>query len=80
MLQDFTKSEDLIVLSGPGLTWADLDSNGDNVLDDGDTAVASDGTDTSIDLGAATGFSLADLNVVTVAGVIGLDAGDFLFV
>ena len=80
LLEDFTKSEDLIVLYRSGLTWADLDSNVNNLLEDGDTFVASNGTDTTIDLGAATGLSLPDLNVVTVAGVTGLDAGDFLFV
>jgi hypothetical protein len=52
---------------------------GDSVLDDGDTFVASNGTDTIIDLGAAAGASVTGLNVVTVAGVTGLAEAYFLF-
>ena len=71
---------DVINLAATELTWSDLDSNGNDVLDDDDAFVASaGGLETSVDLGAATGAS-ADLNVMIVVGVTGLAEGDFLFV
>lgn len=77
---DFRGSDgDIIDLAATELAWTDLDTNSNSVLDDGDYYVASDGSNTQIDLGAATGESVADLNVVTVAGVTGLTVVDFLF-
>jgi hypothetical protein len=53
------------------------------VLDDADAFVAIETEDglqsTLIDLGAATGASAPEVNVVTVAGVTGLVEADFLF-
>ncbi|SFC08719.1 calcium-binding protein [Tropicimonas isoalkanivorans] len=79
-IHDFRSSDgDTVKVCRTRLDWSDLDSNGSGVLDDGDAFVASDGTDTSIDLGAASGRSDAGLNVLLLLDTIGLTEDDFMF-
>ena len=70
---------------GAALTWDDLDTNGNNVLDDGDdfitTGALSDlriADDTAIDLGAAAGGP-AGVNVLTIERLTDLVETDFVF-
>ena len=74
---DFEKSRDHIDLRAiDGLTFAKLDSNHNNVLDDADANVAVSGGHTVIDLGDAAG----DAAEATVdLAVTGLTASHFLF-
>ncbi|MCH8168829.1 MAG: hypothetical protein IIC03_13005 [Proteobacteria bacterium] len=59
------------------VNFAALDTNSNDVLDDGDLNV-SVGADTVIDLGAATGGA-AGIDTIRVSGVTGLTAADFDF-
>lgn len=70
-------ADEFIDLSNSGLSWGNLDTNNNNVLDDGDDHV-SVGADTVIDLGGAAGGSTG-INTVTVTGVTGLVEDDFFF-
>ena len=87
---DFGRGKDLIDLSaldlyllrGKGLKHAKtgfdaLDSNRNDVLDDGDKYVRVADGNTVIDLGAAQ-LGANDVDLVTVMGVIGLSESDFL--
>jgi hypothetical protein len=77
---DFDATEfDKIDLDATKLKWKDLDTNGNDVLDNGDDYVSISSGDTKIDLGAATGDSAALQNVVTVDNVTGLVEDDFIF-
>jgi hypothetical protein len=61
------------------VSWADLDTSGDGVLDAGDTYVTVDATGALVlDLGAAAGGA-AGTDVVRVSGVAGLSESDFVF-
>lgn len=78
-IEDFRGADgDQVSVSGAGLIWGQLDSNGSGELDDADAFVAVNGSGTLIDLGLASGASEPGLNVVTVAGVVGLVEADFL--
>ena len=80
IVTDFRAAEgDRIDLRATLLGWDALDSDGSGFLDDGDACVAVAAGDTRIDLGLATGAG-AEQHVVTVAGTVGLEAGDFLLV
>lgn len=72
---------DRIDLVQTELCWGDLDTNGNNVLDEDDNFVLVPGGDTVIDLGAAAEDGMGDpgLNTVTVVGVVGLVEQDFAF-
>ena len=88
-IYDFEQGKDVIDLSAldlylrkgkvPPLTgWDALDSNRNDILDDGDKYVRVANGNTVIDLGAAQrGASHVDF--VTVAGVTALAEGDFIF-
>jgi Ca2+-binding RTX toxin-like protein len=73
---DFDLKNDTVDLSALGL--AGLDSDGSGVLDDGDDFVTINGSDTTIDLGAAVGGE-EGINTVTFVGVTSLSEGDFFF-
>ena len=77
-IEDFVRGEDIINLSGTTLSFADLDTNSDGVLDDADGHVSISGSDTVIDLGKAEG-GVVGLHTVTVEGVTGMDQSDFSF-
>jgi Ca2+-binding RTX toxin-like protein len=80
MLMDFRRADgDVIDLSGAGLSWVDLDSDGTGVLDNDDLFVVVDAMDTVIDLGAAAGSGRVGLDTLRVVGVFGLVATDFDF-
>ncbi|MGH6952002.1 MAG: pre-peptidase C-terminal domain-containing protein [Vitreimonas sp.] len=74
----FNKGQDFVDLSATGLIWADLDSNGNGVLDDADDFVSVSGGRTVLDVGAAVG-GLVGLHTLTFNGVAGLTQNDFLF-
>jgi uncharacterized protein len=77
-IRDFTQGEDAIGVPFFGtLTFADFDTNGNGVLDDGDAPVAVADGDTVIDF---TAFTPDPVNpyTLTVAGVTGLTAADLL--
>lgn len=77
-IYDFEQGKDLIDLSAFGATiFADLDSNNNGYLDDGDDYVSVAGSNTVIDLGEANGGTAGE-DTVTVAGVTGLTDADFL--
>jgi Ca2+-binding RTX toxin-like protein len=69
--------KDTIDLSGTGLTWGDLDTNGNNTLDAGDAYVTIGGGNTIIDLGAAGG-GIGGIDTLTV-DVTGLKDDSFIF-
>lgn len=77
-IEDFVRGEDIINLSGTTLSFANLDSNSNGVLDDADAHVSISGSDTVIDLGKAEG-GVVGLHTVTVEGVTGMDQSDFSF-
>jgi Ca2+-binding RTX toxin-like protein len=77
-IKDFDQGANTIEISGYGGaldTFGDLDTNGNNVLDNGDANVVVAGGDTIIDLGGI----VANAGAIIVEGVTGLDAGDFDF-
>jgi hypothetical protein len=77
-VMDFRREDgDRLDLTGTGLAWSDLDSNGSGQLDDGDAFVAIEDGGTRIDLGLASGAA-AGRHAVTVAGVTGLQEGDLV--
>jgi hypothetical protein len=79
-IYDFEQGKDVIDLSAFAATiFADLDTNNNGSLNDGDDYVsyANSDQDTVIDLGAAVGGA-AGADTVTVAGVTGLTDADFL--
>jgi serralysin len=78
LITDFKKNQDLIDLRPTDLVWSDLDSNGNNRLDDGDAFVSVTAGDTIIDLGLADG-GVSGLNTVRVDNVINLTDDSFLF-
>lgn len=79
-ITDFDAAEgDQIDLSVSVLDWSDLDTNGDNALDDADAFVSIVGGATVIDLGAAAGYAPGE-NVLTLDGAVGLIEDDFIFV
>jgi len=67
-----------IELLGFGLTFADLDTNRNGVLDNPDLNVSISGADTTIDLSSRFGNALGT-DTITVASVTGLDSNDVLF-
>lgn len=79
-VRDFRRGDgDRLDLTGTGLAWGALDSNGSGQLDDGDEFVVIEDGGTRIDLGQASGAA-AGRHVVTVAGVTGLLEGDLVLV
>ena len=92
VVEDFQRGEDQIVISefipallnDVPLTFAQLDSNGNGVLDDGDEAVeirsaTLDGVaqiSTIIDAEAAIGLSVPGSHTLTIYGVTGLTVED----
>ena len=79
-ISDFTQGEDQVRFDGFGSTldsFADLDTNGNNVLDDGDANVSIVSSNTVIDLGGASSGAVS--GDVTVVGVTDLVSSDFLF-
>lgn len=79
-INDFAPGEDAIDLSQFGtLAFANLDTNGDGVLDGGDSPVAiTDTGDTMIRLPALRP-NITDHYTLTIAGVAGLTEDDFVF-
>ncbi len=79
IIEDFARGEDVIrLLPFTGLRFADLDTNGDGTLDDGDAPVSViDGT-TVIDLAPFSPAPAVPPYTLTVAGVTGLTAADFV--
>ena len=67
------EAADQIQLAGFGLTFADLDSNGDGLVDVGDDGVLSSG-------GGPVGISFGGGDTLSVNGVSALTEDDFLFV
>ena len=57
--------------------WDALDSNGNDILDDGDKYVSVADGNTVIDLGAAQ-LGASDADFVTVVGVTALAEADFI--
>ncbi len=79
-IMDFRSAEgDKVQLCGLDLGWCDLDTNGSGTLDDADAFVFSDGSDTVIDLGAASGLSRGGHHTLTLVQAVGLTASDFIF-
>jgi len=82
-IRDFVQGEDklnlrYLNLGGARLTFADLDSNGDNQLTSADDFVTAKGTRVVIDLGAAAGGPAGvDVTVITVAKGVVLGLSDF---
>jgi Ca2+-binding RTX toxin-like protein len=82
-IKDFVQGEDklnlrYLNLGGTKLTFADLDTNGDNQLTSADTFVTAKGTKVTIDLGAAAGGTAGvDVTVITVAKGVVLGLSDF---
>ena len=80
---DFIPGEDVINLGTFG-TFADLDTNGDNKLNNQDTYVTKIGDETTIDVGAAFGFAAGtETLLIDVDGPNpnrALDVNDFIFV
>lgn len=77
---DFHQGEDTINLQATGLSWADLDTNDNGVLDDGDTYVTVSGGSTTINLGGAiAGDTNAFGDQIVISGVTGLVEADFDF-
>lgn len=72
-IRDFISGEDVIELSmALGVTdFSDLDTNGDGILNDGDTNVDITGADTLLAFGGEQ---------IRVVGLSNLDSSDFLFV
>jgi serralysin len=75
---DFSKSKDIIDLRGTGVTWDELDSNGNNKLDHNDAFVNVTSGNTYIDYGAAAG-GLAGADTLTLCDVKDLKEDSFLF-
>ncbi len=69
------KPGDVLDLSGYGLTFAGLNTNGDDVVGKGDDFVTAKGHTMSIDLGAASGGT-PDINTLVVAGTDHLNAAN----
>ncbi|MCL6608952.1 MAG: M10 family metallopeptidase C-terminal domain-containing protein [Geminicoccaceae bacterium] len=82
-IRDFVQGEDKLNLEylnfgGTKLSFADLDSNGDNQLTSDDDFVTAKGTKVTIDLGAAAGGTAGvDVTVIGVAKGVVLGLGDF---
>ncbi|MCX8102275.1 MAG: hypothetical protein N3D77_13665 [Geminicoccaceae bacterium] len=82
-IRDFIQGEDKLNLrylsfGGTKLTFADLDTNGDNQLTSDDDFVTAKGTKVTIDLGAAAGGTAGvDVTVITVAKGVVLGLSDF---
>jgi hypothetical protein len=77
---DFEQGKDTIDLEATGLIWDDLDTNGNDVLDDGDTYVTVSSGGTTINLGGAIAddpFAFGDQ--IVISGVTGLLETDFDF-
>jgi Ca2+-binding RTX toxin-like protein len=75
---DFRRGQDTLDLTGTGISWADLDSNGNGALDNADAFVAVIAGRMIIDLGAADGGA-ADLDTLTLLGINRLTQDSFLF-
>lgn len=76
-VRDFVKGEDVLDVGNLGLTFDDLDSDGDGQLTSGDDFVTARGKTVRIDLGAAAG-GIANIDVTTIVvgkGVV-LEASD----
>lgn len=82
-IKDFVQGEDKLNLEfvkfgGNGLSFADLDTNGDNQLTSADDFVTAKGTKVTIDLGAAAGGTPGvDVTVITVGKGVVLGVDDF---
>ena len=77
-ITDFHQGEDVINLSGTGLTFLDLDSDSSGTLDNSDDHISIVGGNTVIDLGEAAGGS-AGVHTVRVSNVIDMNGADFDF-
>ena len=66
---------DVLDLSGYGLTFASLNTNGDDVVGKGDDFVTTKGNSMSIDLGAASGGA-PDIDTLVISGTNHLDAAN----
>jgi serralysin len=77
-ITDFKKNTDLIDLRPTDLVWGDLDSNGNNKLDDADIYVSVSSGDTFIDLGLANG-GVSGVDVVRIDDATNLTKDSFLF-
>lgn len=82
-IKDFVQGQDKLNLrylnfGGEKLTFADLDTNGDNQLTSADDFVKAKGTKVTIDLGAAAGGTASvDVTVISVAKGVVLGLSDF---
>jgi hypothetical protein len=76
-ITDFSTRFDKIDISGTGLVFADLDTNGNGRLDNADAYVDIVGRSTVIDFGAALGLA-PDLDTLTVNNVSNLRADSFI--
>lgn len=75
---DFKKGQDLVDLTTTDLVWGDLDSNGNNKLDDADLYVSVSSGDTFIDLGAAGG-GLGGIDTLKLDDATNLNQTNFIF-
>lgn len=76
-VRDFVKGEDVLDVGNLGLTFDDLDTDGDGQLTSADDFVTAKGRNVKIDLGAAAGGT-ANIDVTTIVvgkGVV-LDSND----
>ena len=74
-ITDFTTGSDVIRLGGFGVTFDDLDTNGDDLLDGNDASVTVDGSGLTFDLTASSGSTLS----IQLSGVASLAIDDFFF-
>jgi|CXWL01.1.fsa_nt_gi hypothetical protein len=77
-ITDFRRGQDTLDLTATGLSWADLDSNNNGVLDNSDAFVNVVAGRMIIDLGAADGGD-AGLDTLTLLGINRLTQDNFLF-
>lgn len=77
-IEDFSKSQDKIDLTGTTLAWSNLDTNGNNKLDHNDAFVDVTHGDTYIDLGAAAGGP-SGVDLVRIDDASNLTQTNFLF-
>jgi len=74
-ITDFSAGSDVIQLVGFGVTFDDLDTNGDDLLDGNDASVTVDGSGLTFDLTASSGSTLS----IELSGVASLAIDDFCF-
>jgi serralysin len=77
-ITDFKKSQDIVDFRGTGVTWDELDSNGNNKLDHNDAYVNVVGGHTYIDYGAAAGGA-AGVDTLQLCDVKDMKEDSFLF-